>query len=333
MNRNYKKLKQETQELLARPGVYVMYDSQGQKLYIGKSINIRQRVASYWYKSGERSKKIKRMIHLVETFQVYYTDTELDALLLESEWIAYFKPPYNTVLTKEERPVYFDVYAKPTYALRISRQEQTKAYRRFGPFSNKRLVKTAYAYLTQTYPHFFCGYGQKKLCTNQCPIFQKKCDEPCESYQEGLVEVFEEEVFTKGEMLHKQIEKQINEWSEQWAFEKAGKLYEQLHGLKYLYHTHKKIEEMRQSTYIGCLEVMGSREHKYYLVKQGVVLKTVRGYVSQENRVLESLREYVKIQEGELERRRVQMLQAKQTSNQLLLLAYFKKNKMVLFEV
>jgi predicted GIY-YIG superfamily endonuclease len=92
-------------ELPEAPGVYVMRDQQGQVIYVGKAVNLRQRVGSYFAKRAERPEKTKRILERIWSMEVETVGSELEALILESRLIALCQPMFNTQVVVHDRDV------------------------------------------------------------------------------------------------------------------------------------------------------------------------------------------------------------------------------------
>ena len=88
------------------PGIYIMKDDYDNIIYVGKSINLRSRVKSYFRENLNRSRKIERMVKFINDIAYITTDTELDALLLECDYIHNIRPMYNTLMNNYEKYKY-----------------------------------------------------------------------------------------------------------------------------------------------------------------------------------------------------------------------------------
>lgn len=99
-------LREKARQLPARPGVYLMKDSQGTVLYVGKAKRLNKRVISYFLPSTPQSKKNQRMIFHIADFDYQLVDTELEALLLEQALIVKLHPPYNRLMNYAQRYLY-----------------------------------------------------------------------------------------------------------------------------------------------------------------------------------------------------------------------------------
>ena len=95
-------LKEELKKLPDSPGVYLMHAEDDEIIYVGKAINLKRRVSSYFRKINNRSPKIEKMITLIHYFEYIITDSELEALVLENNLIKEHRPKYNTMLKDDK---------------------------------------------------------------------------------------------------------------------------------------------------------------------------------------------------------------------------------------
>lgn len=255
------KLKHKLNLLKELPGVYRMLDENGRILYVGKSIHVRSRVMSYFRESSKHSRKIQRMVRCIDDFEVYYTDTELDALVLECRWIKQYTPAYNTLLTKQDKYFYFDFYKNHIDVIRLSRKEEMSSDLRIGPFTNYRLAKKAYGYL--------------KLRNGK-----------------GF-EALSDMVVNPENAIEEDLEKQMLKASEQLEFEQASMYLEQLKGLKYVRTIGHLTQDILKMSYIAYALIPDSNMVKYYVVISGQVKKVQIGYLSQKNEWIDVLKGYM----------------------------------------
>lgn len=97
-------LKEKVKNLPLLPGVYLMKNSDGKIIYVGKAKNLKNRVSTYFHQNKQHSKKVLRLVRSIADFEIVVVDTELDALLLECQLIQHYRPIYN------RRMNYFDNY-------------------------------------------------------------------------------------------------------------------------------------------------------------------------------------------------------------------------------
>ncbi|MEG0085184.1 MAG: GIY-YIG nuclease family protein [Niameybacter sp.] len=283
---NRQQIKQRLQTVLDLPGVYKMLDEYGNILYIGKSIALKTRVSSYLAKEIKRGHKIQQMLVRLWDVEVYYTDTELDALLLECKWIKFYRPPYNTALMHTERYGYLIVESSPHYRIRWSKTRPEKALRVIGPLTQPRLSRQAQAFFESQYP-FMC-------CKNKIEECMKNTFGKCEGYCAQDVRAqrldFIDQALAKESPLPAKLMTQIEGYSEAWEFEKAGTYYEYLRGLNYIRGMYEMLERLESQSLIGRLPIQGTLFYKYYLILNGVIYHICVGMAYEEAEIVEHLR-------------------------------------------
>ena len=105
----YFDIEEELKKLPSKPGVYIMYDELDNVIYVGKAISLKNRVKQYFQNSRNHSLKIQRMVKKISYFEYIVTDTELEALVLESNFIKEHRPRYNTMLKDDKNYPYIKV--------------------------------------------------------------------------------------------------------------------------------------------------------------------------------------------------------------------------------
>ena len=102
-------IQEELKKLPTCPGVYLMHDADDTIIYVGKAVNLRNRVRSYFRESTNKSPKIQKMVTLIARFEYIVTDSELEALVLENNLIKEYSPKYNTMLKDDKTYPYIKV--------------------------------------------------------------------------------------------------------------------------------------------------------------------------------------------------------------------------------
>ena len=95
-------IEEELKKLPARPGVYIMHDERDAIIYVGKAVSLRNRVRQYFQSSRNKGAKIEQMVTHIARFEYIVTDSELEALVLESNLIKEHRPKYNTMLKDDK---------------------------------------------------------------------------------------------------------------------------------------------------------------------------------------------------------------------------------------
>src|SRR4051812_3077252 len=91
------------------PGVYIMHDAKGEIIYVGKAVNLRNRVRTYFGSLSGQAPKVARMVSHIAEFEYILTDTELEALILENQLIKKHQPHYNVRLKDDKTYPYIKV--------------------------------------------------------------------------------------------------------------------------------------------------------------------------------------------------------------------------------
>lgn len=170
------------------PGVYQFFDKQDKLLYVGKAINLKRRVASYFNKTHEnaRTRLLVKHIHQVKHIVV---DTETDALLLENNLIKEYQPRYNVLLKDDKTYPWICIKNEPFPRVFYTRKLIKDGSEYFGPYTNMKTVKVLLELIRTLYPIRTCNYdlsakniseGRYKVCLE---YHIGKCLGPCEALQ------------------------------------------------------------------------------------------------------------------------------------------------------
>ena len=234
---NSEQIKEELDKLPKSPGVYIMHDSKGGVIYVGKAVNLRNRVRSYFRISTKKTLKIQKMVSLIDHFDYILTDTELEALVLENNLIKEYSPKYNTLLKDDKTYPYIKVTLGEMYPrLVFSRTMKKDKSRYFGPYASAGSVHDMIEFLCKIYHIRTCNKaidGTKATDRPCLNYHMKQCDAPCmggispEEYGENIKKVL---VFLGGNFdpLLKEIEAKMNDHAEKLEFEEAAKYRELL---------------------------------------------------------------------------------------------------------
>lgn len=151
-------LKPQLASLPTKPGVYQYFNAEGDVIYVGKAINLRNRVRSYFHKAAGHDPKTHRLVTQIATVEWIVTGSELEALLLEMNLIKRHRPRYNVVLKDDKRYPYIKVTwadAFPTvYATRRVVQDGS---RYFGPYTSAGAMHETLHALRKVFPYLDCN--------------------------------------------------------------------------------------------------------------------------------------------------------------------------------
>ena len=176
-------IQEELQKLPAMPGVYLMHGPRDEVIYVGKAKVLRNRVKQYFQKSYKKSAKIQQMVSLIERFEYIVVDSELEALILESNLIKEYKPRYNTLLKDDKNYPYIKVTMDEQYprvvAVRKRRNDRGKY---FGPYASMEQVQEVLELLRKSFHIRNCdkSFTEDHPLERQCIYYDmKQCDGPC----------------------------------------------------------------------------------------------------------------------------------------------------------
>lgn len=223
---------EELKKLPKEPGVYIMRDKNDAILYVGKAINLRNRVRSYFRENIGRGPAIDQMVSLIARFEYIVTDSELEALVLENNLIKEHSPKYNTLLKDDKTYPYIKVTMGEDYPrILFSRTMKKDKSKYFGPYSSAAAVKDTIELLNKLYQLRTCNrnlprdIGIERPCLN---YHIKQCLAPCQGYvskEEYRQQVAGALEFLNGNynMILKDLEEKMKAAAEQLEFEEAAK--------------------------------------------------------------------------------------------------------------
>ncbi|MCM1189988.1 MAG: excinuclease ABC subunit UvrC [bacterium] len=177
---------EELKKLPKEPGVYIMRDDKDVILYVGKAINLHNRVRSYFRENIGRGPAIDKMVTLIARFEYIVTDSELEALVLENNLIKEYSPKYNTLLKDDKTYPYIKVTVGEDYPrILFSRTMKKDKSRYFGPYTSAAAVKDTIELLNKLYCLRTCNrslprdVGLERPCLN---YHIRQCMAPCQGY-------------------------------------------------------------------------------------------------------------------------------------------------------
>ena len=178
-----KDFSEDLKKLPGQPGVYIMRDEQDAIIYVGKAVNLHNRVRSYFRKIVGRGPQIDRMVKQIDRFEYIVTDSELEALILENNLIKEHRPKYNTMLKDDKTYPYIKVTTGEEYPrVLFSRQMKKDKSRYFGPFSSSQAVRSTIELINRMYGLRDCSrvlprdFGKDRPCLN---YHMNRCCGPC----------------------------------------------------------------------------------------------------------------------------------------------------------
>ncbi len=220
-------LKDQLSILPDNPGVYLMFDKDSNIIYIGKAKNLKKRVKSYFNKNHD-TPKLKVMVPQIVRFEFIITDTEIEALILESHLIKKHKPKYNVLLKDDKKFPWFQITNEPYPRIIVTRKKgENLKGRFFGPYTDVRAMYSTLELIKKLFPLKQCKNPRFKDRT--CMYYQiGKCLGPCQKMvtpDEYKKVVDQVELFLTGKQgkLLAEIKNQMQKHAGSEQFEKAAK--------------------------------------------------------------------------------------------------------------
>ena len=234
-------IEEELKKLPSLPGVYIMHDEQDAIIYVGKAISLKNRVRQYFQKSRNLGIKKEQMVEQIARFEYIVTDSELEALVLESNLIKEHCPKYNTMLKDDKNYPFIKVTAGEAFprimTARSMKKDKTKY---FGPYTSAGAVKDVIELTRKLYHLRTCNRNLPRDIGKERPCLYyhiKQCDAPCQGYiTEAAYQKQVEELLDFLNGNHKkiltQLEGKMYEASEKMEFEDAAQYRDLIQSVK-----------------------------------------------------------------------------------------------------
>ena len=226
------KIQEQLKLLPTNPGVYLMKNEQAKIIYVGKAINLKNRVKSYFQSSKNHSPKVKSMVEKISDFEYIITANEIEALILECNLIKKYRPKYNISLRDDKTYPYIKVTLNEDYpTVSITRKILKDGAKYFGPYTSAGAVHEVLNLLKKLFQIRSCRQMNTK---RPCLEFHiKRCLAPCtgrvvkSEYREMIKSLC---LFLEGrnEVVLKELTNRMQIAAENFQFELAAKLRDQV---------------------------------------------------------------------------------------------------------
>ena len=219
-------IEEQLKMLPDKPGVYIMHDADDKIIYVGKAVNLKRRVKSYFRKT-DKTERIKRMVSLIDHFEYIVVDNEAEALILECNLIKKNRPKFNVLLKDDKTYPYIKIDIKSDYPnVTITRKIINDGSKYFGPYANPGAAKEMLDFIKQKYKIRQCKNfrAETRACLN---YHINRCLGPCmgyvskEDYRKQIDEIIDI-LDGKVDKVLKELEKQMIEESSKMNFEQAA---------------------------------------------------------------------------------------------------------------
>jgi len=226
------------------PGSYQFLDKNNNIIYIGKAVNLKKRIFSYWRKSANLSSAKKKMLLEIKKVEWIETETEIEAFLLESNLIKKFQPYYNISLRDDKRFAYIKVSLEDEIPGVFITRKIDKQGKYFGPFTSVNSLREVLKIIRKLWPFCterkrrkkICFYAQIGRCTGVCAGNQSR-----EEYQNKIIKPIILFLEGKKKKIIIDYQKQINDLEKKIKIKKSNELENELRKLKFSLLNMKKV--------------------------------------------------------------------------------------------
>jgi excinuclease ABC subunit C len=239
-------IRSQVETMPHKPGVYIMHDANDTVIYVGKAIDLRNRVRSYFQPSSWENDKVRSIASETVELEFIVTDSELEALILEANLIKQHRPRYNVRLKDDKRYPYIKItWADPFPKVFITRRMEQDGSRYFGPYTSSAAVHQTLDLLRRSFPYLTCNreiagederpclYYDIKLCLGPC--IGAATQEEYRAMIQGLARFLE----GRSEEVLADLEKRMHTASEALDFERAATLRDQLQSARHIVERQK----------------------------------------------------------------------------------------------
>lgn len=239
-------LQKKLDSLPTTPGVYLMKNAQNEIIYVGKAVNLRNRVRSYFRELKPDQAKTKALVKHIVDFEYILADNELEALVLECNLIKKYRPKYNINLKDDKTYPYLKITNEPYPQVVVTRKVMKDGARYFGPYPSVNELRNSLEMIRKIFPFRSC---KQRVFTNDRPCLNAQinmCCAPCvgrvtkDEYNALIDQIA---IFFEGKQdgLAKRLRKDMETAAENLEFELAARLRDQLQGIEQIITQQKAV--------------------------------------------------------------------------------------------
>lgn len=234
--------------LPSKPGCYLYKNSQGEVIYVGKAINLRNRVRSYFHASAGHDRRIEQLVERIADIEWIVVGSELEALILEMNLIKKYRPHYNVRLKDDKRYPYIKVHwANPFPTVTVTRQMIQDGSRYFGPYTSVWAVHQTLDILRRIFPYLTCDREITGRDERACLYYDiKLCSAPCigkidqDGYRQMIADLCN---FLEGrtEKIVSRLRQEMEQAANELRFERAAAIRDQLRAIEVVVERQKVV--------------------------------------------------------------------------------------------
>lgn len=265
----------------SKPGVYIFKDAQQRVLYVGKAKDLKNRLRSYIQKSSRLDNRKTAMMRAVKNYSYIVTSNELEALVLEANFIKQYKPKFNVILRDDKNYPYLKLTVNEDWPrLEVTRRTEKDGSLYFGPYVPAGSMREALTFIRQTFKIRDCRYSLDK---KRRPCIQHqmgKCLAPCsghadmEAYRKTVDEI---KLFLRGKnkYLISSLEEKMAQLSGDMKFEEAAKIRDRIKALEQAWESQKIIApELGDTDVIGLYREKNIVSFEVFFIRNGIMISS-----------------------------------------------------------
>ena len=233
-----------------KPGCYIMKNSQGEIIYVGKAINLRSRVRSYFHDSAELELRKKQMVLKIVDIEWILVDSELEALILEMNLIKKHKPYYNIRLKDDKRYPYIKIHWEESFPkVTVTRKMVEDGSKYYGPYTSIWAVHQTLDVIRKIFPYLTCDRQITGLDKRACLYFDiKLCVGPCigavdNAQYRQMIEDLCRFLEGKTDPIIKRLQSEMEIAADKMFFEKAATIRDQIRAIDQIVEKQKVISQ------------------------------------------------------------------------------------------
>jgi len=231
-----------------KPGCYLMKDKSGKVIYVGKAINLRNRVRSYFHNSAQNHPRTQQLVRKISDIDWIVVDSELEALILEMNLIKRYRPHYNIRLKDDKQYPYIKVHwSDPFPKVTVTRRMVQDGSRYFGPYTSVWAVHQTLDLIRRIFPYLTCDRTITGGDERACLYYDiKLCIAPCigavdQDEYRAMTEDLCQFLLGRTEPIVSRMKAQMNKAAQELQFEKAATVRDQLRAIENIVERQKVI--------------------------------------------------------------------------------------------